>query len=165
MGAVRAATSTSQILVGPSVSLRGIVVALADGVRTTLNDVDSLDIQVEPRFVLTPTPLTIDVYPGAVARDGESAAFDDVSGGYLLTVRARINTPDYDAAYDILLSLMDDDDDLCLALAVMDDTSLGGLSTDVDARDQTGLQVYDALDGEGGYLGFQLTALVLPAHS
>lgn len=145
--------------------LREIVVEMSDQIRSTLNGATAIDIQVEPRFVLTPTPLTIDIYPGSAARDGATAAFDDVSGGYLLTVRARINTPDYDAAYDILLSLMDDDDSLCLALAVMDDTTLGGLSTDVDARDQTGLQVYEALDGEGGYLGFQLTALVLAARS
>lgn len=145
--------------------LRAIVVEMADQIRATLNGATSLDVQVEPRMVLTPTPLTIDIYPGNLSRDAETAAFDDISGGYLLTVRSRINTPDYDAAYDILLSLMDDDDPLCLALAVMDDGTLNGLATDVDVRDHTGLQVYEALDGEGGYLGFQFTALVLAARS
>lgn len=116
-------------------------------------------------MVLTPTPLTIDIYPGNLSRDAQTAAFDDVSGGYLLTVRARINTPDFDAAYDILLSLMDDADALCLALAVLDDQTLNGYATSIAVVDHTGLQLFEALDGEGGYLGFQFTALVLAAQS
>lgn len=145
--------------------LADITVAMADQIRTALDGVDSVDVQVEPRMVLTPTPLTIDIYPGDIARDSDSAAFDDVDGGYLLTVRSRINTPDFDAAYDVLIQLMDDEDDLCLPLVLLDDPILGGHAASVDIRNPTGLRLYEALDGDGGYLGWQFTALVLPAKS
>lgn len=144
--------------------MRDILVEMADQIRATLDGATSIDIQVEPRMVLSPTPLTVDIYPGDTARDSASAAFDD-DGGYLFTVRARINTPDFDAAYDILLALMDDDDSLCLAQTLLDDPTLNGLASDTDVRDHTGLRLYEVLDGDGGYLGFQFTALVLPAHS
>lgn len=144
--------------------LRDIVVEMADQIRSTLEAVDTIEVQVEPQYVLTPSPLTIDIYPGDTARDSASAAFGD-NGGYLLTVRARINTPDPDAAYDVLLSLMDDDDDLCLAQALLDEPTLNGYASDVDILNPTGLRAYETLSGEGAYLGFQFTALVLPAHS
>jgi hypothetical protein len=145
--------------------LADITVAMADQIRDALDGVDSIPIQVEPRMVLTPTPLTIDIYPGDLARDADSAAFDDVDGGYLFTVRSRINTPDFDAAYDVLIALMDDDDPLCLPLVLLDDPTLNGYATSIDVRNPTGLRLYEALDGDGGYLGWQFTALVLPAKS
>jgi hypothetical protein len=143
--------------------LRDIVREMADQIRTVV-DSSAFPIQVEPQYVLTPTPLTIDIYPGEVSRDSATAAFGD-DGGYLLTVRARINTPDYDSAYDVLLSLWDDDDPLCLALALLDAPTLNGYASSMDVRDPTGLRAYETPSGEGAYLGFQFTALVLPAHS
>jgi len=144
--------------------LRDIVDALADQIRNTVTDAD-FGVQVEPTYVLTPSPLTIDIYPGDPARDADTAGFDDVSGGYLLTVRARINTPDFDAAYDVLLSLMDDEDPMSLAAAVDDDPTLNGYASDTDVRDFTGLRAYETPDGVSAYLGFQVTALVIPARS
>jgi hypothetical protein len=144
--------------------LRDIVGEMADQIRGTLQSVNTVEVQVEPRMVITPSPLTIDIYPGDPARDAASAAFGD-DGGYLLTVRSRINTPDFDSAYDVLLSLMDDDDSLCLAQALLDEPTLNGYASDVDVRDHTGLRAYETPSGEGAYLGFQFTALVLPAHS
>lgn len=142
-----------------------ILTQMADQIRVTLEDVDTIEVQVEPQFILNPSPLTVDIYPGDVSRDAESAAFDDVSGGYLLTVRSRINTPDFDAAYDVLLSLMDDDDDLCLAQTLLADPTLGGYASDLDVRDHTGLRAYETPNGDGAHLGFQFTANVLPARS
>lgn len=151
---------------GPRVSgLRAIIDEMADQIRDTLDAVDTIELQVEPRMVLNPSPLTIDIYPGDLSRDAQSAAFDDVNGGYLLTVRSRINTPDFDAAYDILLSLMDDDDDLCLAVALVNEPTLNGYATSLDVRDFTGLRAYESLSGQGAHLGFQFTVLVLPAES
>lgn len=144
--------------------LRDILEAMADQIRTAIVDVD-LDVQVEHRYVLNPSPLTIDMYLGDVARDRDSAAFDDVSGGYLITVRARINTPDFDAAYDVLLRTMDDTDDLSIAEAVLEDPTLNGYANSVDVRDFTGLRVFEHPSGEGGHLGFQFTAMVIPANS
>lgn len=145
--------------------LRAIVDEMADQIRSTLEAVDTIEVQVEPRMVLNPSPLTIDIYPGDLARDGQSAAFDDVSGGYFITVRARINTADFDSAYDILLALMDDDDDLCLGVALVDEPTLNGYATSLDVRDVTGLRAYESLSGEGAHLGFQFTVLVIAAES
>lgn len=144
--------------------LGDIVNEMVDQIRAGLSSA-AFDIQVEPRMVLTPTPLTIDIYPGDISRDADSAAFDDVNGGYLLTVRSRINTPDFDAAYDILIALMDDEDPLCLPLILLDDPTLNGNAMTLDVRDPTGMRLYEALDGEGGYLGWQFTALVIAAKS
>ena len=143
--------------------LRDIVTAMADQIRSVV-DSSGFPIQVEPQYVIVPTPLTVDIYPGDVSRDADTRAFGD-DGGYLFTVRARINTPDFDSAYDALLSLMDDDDALCLALALLDGPTLNGYASSVDVRDPTGLRAFETPNGDGAYLGFQFTAIVLPAHS
>lgn len=145
--------------------LRDILDAAADQIRSTLAALDATDVQVEPRMVLNPTPLTIDLYPGDPSRDTGTAAFDDINGGYLITVRARIGTVDFDAGYDLLISLMDDDDQLCLAQALLDDPTLNGYAADIDVRDPTGLRAYEHPSGEGGHLGFQLTLLAIPART
>jgi hypothetical protein len=145
--------------------LRDVVTELADQVRAVLVSADVLDVQVEPRMVLNPSPLTIDFYPGDPSRDAASAAFDELSGGYLITARARINTPDFDASYDHLLSLMDDEDEICLAAAVEDDPTLNGHATSVSVQEFSGLRAYEHPSGEGAHLGFQLLVLVIPARS
>ncbi len=146
--------------------LRAITEAMADQIRDVLEDVDTIDVQVEPRWILNPTPLSIDIYPGSGIRDLDSAAFDD-DGAYRLTVRARINTPDFDAAYDVLISLMDDEDPLHLASAIVEDPTLGDTASSVHISplDQSGLQAYEHPSGEGAHLGFQVVALVFPARS
>lgn len=138
---------------------------MADQIRAALVTVTDVDIQVEPRMILSPSPPSIDIYPGEQSRDSETAAFDDVNGGYLFTVRARINTTDDVAAQDLLLAFMDDTDDLCLALALLDDPTLNALASDVDVRNPTGYIVYPEPTGEGAWLGFQFTALVIPANT
>lgn len=144
--------------------LRDVLEAMSDQIRSALDTAD-LPVQVEPRMVLEPTPLTIDLFPGDVARDHDTAGFDDVDGGYLLTVRARINTPDFDAAYDVLLSLMDDEDDLCLVQSLYDDPTLGGYAADVNLVEQTGLRAYEHPSGQGAHLGCQWNFLVIAAKS
>lgn len=145
--------------------LQDIIGATADQIRTTLVAANQLDVQVEPRWVIAPSPLTIDVIPANFVRSPETAAFGDITGGYLLTVRARIGTADFDASYDILIELMDDDSQLSLAGAVADDTTLGGFATDITLRDFTGLTGFERIDGSGGDLGFQFNVLAIPATS
>ena len=138
---------------------------MADQIRAAVVTVTDVDVQVEPRMVLSPTPPTIDIYPGDAARDGESAAFDDVNGGYLFTVRARVNTADQDAGQDLLLAFMDDTNDLCIALALLDEPTLNGYASSIDVRDVSGYRLFEHPSGDGAYLGFQFTALVLAANS
>src|SRR5688572_2096583 len=88
---------------------------MAAQIRDVLAPVTDVDVQVEPRMVLSPTVPSIDIYPGDPSRDTDSAAFDDLSGGYLFTVRARVGTTDDNAGQDLLLAFMDDTDALCLA--------------------------------------------------
>lgn len=125
-----------------------------------------LDIQVARRFMLTPTPPCIDLYPGDPSREDSTANFDDELGnpGYLITVRTRIATGDYDAAYDWLLETMDDESDLCLPLLFVDE-SLNGHAMQVDIRNASGLRAYEDVSGNGAYLGWQFTALVMAAKS
>lgn len=130
---------------------------LANLIRDTLDDVN-FPVQVEPRMIFNPTPLSIDIYPAAVSRDDATAAFGDISGGYLLTVRARINRDDTDAAQDVLLALMDDEDPLCLGAALHED-DLNGYATSVSVTDPSGFLVFDP------HVGVTWSVLVIPAVS
>lgn len=145
-------------------SLQTLATRMADQIRNVLENAD-MTVQVEPRMVIVPTPLTVDIYPADVARDSQSAAFNDVNGGYLFTVRSRINTPDFDAAYDVLMQTMDDQDDLCIPLALLDDTTLNGNAQTLDVLDPTGLRAYERVDGSGADLGWQFTCNVIAAKS
>lgn len=142
-----------------------IMEEMADQIRTAVVSVTDVDVQVEPRMVLSPTPPTIDIYPGNVARDQPSAAFDDVNGGYFFTVRARVNTADQDAGQDLLLAFMDDTNDLCIAVALLDEPTLNGYASSLDVRDVSGYRLFEHPSGEGAYLGFEFTALVLAGDS
>jgi hypothetical protein len=75
--------------------------------------------------------LCIDIYPGAPARSSDAAGFDDLSGFYVVTVRARVNVNDGNEAQDLLIDMNDDSHDLCVAAAIESDQSLGGWATQV----------------------------------
>jgi hypothetical protein len=139
--------------------------ALVEQIRNVTETVTDYPVQVERGYLFNPTPPSVDVYFGDVARDALSAAFDDVSGGYLFTVRARASTADSDAGQEILWRFADDTDELCLALAILDDPTLNGYASDVDVRDFTGLRGYEHPSGQGWFLGFQFTTLVLAGES
>ena len=137
---------------------------MAEQIRNVLEGA-SMTCQVEPRMVIVPSPLTVDIYPADVSRDSTSAGFNDVNGGYLFTVRSRINAPDFDAAYDTLMQTMDDQDDLCIPLALLDDKTLNGNAQTLDVLDPTGLRAYERVDGSGADLGWQFTCNVIAANS
>jgi hypothetical protein len=143
--------------------------AMADQIAGSVDGLvingNTVNVQVEPKLVVNPTPPTIDIYPGSVARDTESAAFDDISGGYLLTVRTRVSTADNEAGQDLLLRFMDDTDDLCIAAALFADPTLDGWASSLTMRDPTGYTMFPDPGGEGALLGFSFTAIVLPATS
>ena len=146
--------------------MRELMDAMADQISAAVDALtpDNIYVQVEPRMVINPTPPSIDIYPGAVGRDQQTAAFGD-DGGYLFTVRARVSTADNEAGQDLLLRFMDDTDDMCIGLALADEPTLGGYASSLDIRDVTGYLPYDSIGNEGALLGFQFTAVVLPAES
>jgi hypothetical protein len=140
-----------------------IKIAMADQIRTTVAAVTDVDVQVEPMRIFNPTPPTVDIYWGARSRDEGSAAFDDVSGAYLFTVRARVPTSDHDAGRALLDEFADDTSDLCLAQALLDDPTLNGYVTSIDVREFSGETVY--VEGDSELLGFQFTVMAIPADS
>lgn len=146
----------------PSAENADLLDAMADQIRTAMADVTDIDVQVEPRMVSAPSPPTIDMYPGDVSRGTEAAAFG-VEGEFLFTVRARVNENDANANQDLLLALMDDVNDLSIALALLDEPTLGGLATSLDCVDPTGYVLYPF--GGDTLLGFQFTAKVIRADS
>ena len=122
------------------------------------------DIQVYAGIIWNPTSPTIDLYPGGLARNGASAAFDEISGGYLFTVRARVITPDVDAAQTLLWRFMDDTDDMSIAGALMADPTLNGYASTLSIRDIGGAIPYP-VGPAGEMLGFSFTCEVIAGES
>lgn len=141
-----------------------VMEAMADQIRDVMEATTDIAVQVEPKMVLLPTPPCIDIYPGDVSRFADSRAFPD-DGGYQFTVRARVTTADTTAGQDLLLAFMDDTNPLCIGLALVDDPTLNGYASSVDIRDVSGYRLFEHPSGDGAYLGFQFTAIVLPAES
>jgi len=134
---------------------------LADQIRAAVVAVTDIDIQVEPRMVMSPSPPSIDIYPAPDSRDTTSAGYGDLDGAYMLTVRARVDPSDHDAGQDVLLAFMDDEDDLCIAAAIEDDPTLNGLAASVDVVSTSGFGSF----ADGAYVGCQWTVRIINATS
>ena len=108
---------------------------LADVLRGTVGAelaAANIDIQIEPRLVTSPSaPLCIDIYQADLARSSAAAAMGDISGQYVLTVRARANPSDGDELQDILIDMLDDFHDLSVGAALESVPLLDGYATDV----------------------------------
>lgn len=132
--------------------LEGLAQVLRDTVADELAD-SSIDIEVEPRMVLEPSaPICVDVYPGSPSRVSDGAAFGDLSGLYVLTVRARVSANDGDEAQAVLLDMIDDLHALSVAAALESDQALDGYATFV-AVDP---------DGFSGLLEFPASTVAMP---
>jgi hypothetical protein len=90
---------------------------------------------------------------------------DDLSGGYLITVRARVSTADNYAGQDLLLAFMDDENELSVAAALGEDTTLNGTCASLDVVGQSGYVLAPDPGGEGALLACLWTVLVLPNHA
>lgn len=134
--------------------------ALADQLRTALVPVIP-DLQVEPRRVMRPSPPTLDVLLGDTAQTAIAFGAAEVELVYL--IRARVGTPDRDAAGDLLDELADPVGDGSVVLAIMADPTLGGtVSQAVVTAGPSGELLFPALDGQGDYLGCTWTVTVTP---
>lgn len=97
-----------------------------------------IPVEVHGRYVAAPGSYPcVDMYPGDVARGRDAAAFG-VDGEFLFTVRVRVQTNDADANQELLLNMMDDQNDLSVPMALLDEPTLGGLASDLDIIDATG---------------------------
>lgn len=124
------------------------------------------EAQVHGRRQFSPTPPSIDIYPGDPFRDSTdgTAGFQDVNGALIATVRARVNTADNFAGQELLLRLMDEEDDISVAAALMDDQTLNGLASSVSVDGNSGyLQYIDS--GAQPFLGCEWRVRVLRVYS
>lgn len=145
-------------------TLAQILDAMADQIRDALDDVTNVDLQVEPRMVLSPTPPTIDLYPGDPSTDPTLAAYGEKWGGEIVTVRVRVSPSDSNAGQDLLLALMDDEDPLSIVLALDDDPTLAGLASTLAVQSRTGYTLFPDLTGDA-YLGCTFGVVVVKARS
>lgn len=145
-------------------TLAEILDEMADQIRNVVSQVTDVDVQVEPGMLLNPSPPTIDLYPFDPSTDTETAAFGELTGGELITIRARIATADNTEGQRLLWAFMDDQDPLSIAAAVTDDPTLNGMGR-IDIQSRSGYQLFPTAQGDGLHLGCRWTALVLKAYS
>lgn len=145
--------------------LRDILEAIRNALDATITAAGlPYPVQVETGMLLNPSPPTVDVYVTDPAREFRSAGFGDVAGGYQITVRARVQTADNDAGQSLLISFMDDTDDLCLPLALLSEPTLNQTAASCDLVNVSGHRAYETPDGNA-HLGSQWDFVVLPARS
>lgn len=145
-----------------------IMLALADQIALALtggttspgtSDPAVADLAVNPRLVWNPTPPAIDIYPADPFQDG--IAFGKGNSEMFFVVRARVDTPDHEAAQDLLLSLMDPVGVSSVAAAIIEDRTLGGVVEDVTVEGPSDYGVF--IDpGGGALLGCTWKARVTP---
>lgn len=152
----------------PTASLVELIEEMADQIRVAMDAATAgtdISVQVEPLRVFTPSPPTIDIFPADEFRALDGAGFGDVYGHHRFTVRARIDTGDADASQEILVDMMDDESDYCVARALLDEPTLNGLAADLTVESFPGFRQY-VDPGEGGaYLGVEWSVLVARAYS
>jgi hypothetical protein len=129
---------------------------------------DVWDFQVEPWAITSPTPPAIDIYYGGRADVQDAGNFgstvEEMAEGFVMVVRARVGTNDYEGNQDVLYVLSDRTDEHSLVQALEDDPTLNGHAQDVWLISDTGLSLVSALDGAVHY-GNVWRFLVIPAWS
>lgn len=145
-------------------SLTGIVDELAAALDDVLGTAELGEdaAQIVPRLNLSPTGVSIDIFPADPFRTEEAAGFGEISGAHVFTVRARVEG-DVDGVQERLLQMMDDEHDLCVAAALASDQTLNGLASSVDVDGPTGFRVY--ADNPGAMLGVEWTVSIIRAVS
>lgn len=136
---------------------------LADQLQTAIDpDPDVGLMQIVALRNFNPTPPSIDIYPADPSRDSfDTAGFNEIGGELDLTVRARVTTADNLAGQKLLLRFMDDQDSICVAGILMDDQTLGGLTSSVYVDGFTGFELHDGADAGGPLLGVRWHVRVL----
>lgn len=170
MGPPRPQARAAETVLGGRVSS---IRAIKEAIAAALDDVmgpaalGEDAIQVVSRVNFEPqAPTSVDIIDGdygGTARDPESAGFGDIDGAYIFTIRARVTTPDSDAAQDQLEALRDDEHELCLAAALEADPTLGGVVGQLAVDNPVALRVFD--DPPGAMLGCSWRVRVINATS
>lgn len=129
----------------------------------TMVSASNYEIAVAGEMLFNPSTTAIDVYPADPFRDPQYAAMGDVNGSYEFIVRARTGMNDLSSGQTILLDLMDDESDVCVAVAVGDDPTLNGYARDVFVGNPSGFQAF--VSPEGTLVGVTWPVTVIAAYS
>lgn len=141
---------------------------MADQIRDAVSG-HGWDFQVEPGYIVSPTPPTIDIHPGAPGESLEPGAFGelaaDMGDGIWVDVRCRVKSADPRAGQEILFELLDPESELSLVQALYDDPTIGGYAADVSLGDTSGFIPIPTIEGGGYLVGVVWRFLVIPARS
>lgn len=147
----------------PTASLIDLLAQMANTLRAAVSDIE-FPVQVEPRYIIGASPPSLDIFPSDPFRGDTSTGFGAIAGELLFTVRARVSG-DRDAEQDLLLALMDEEDDLSVAVALMDDQTLNGFASSVDVDGPSGYRQYIEAGDQAPLLGCEWKVTVLRAQS
>ena len=137
---------------------------MADLVRAAVAG-NGVDVQVEPRRVLNPTPPTVDIYVGDPAKGFDAAGFGDMAGEDIYTVRLRVGITDYEENHELLYDFMDEESPLCVPMAILQEDTLNGLVNSIDITSFSGELLFPNLEGTMVHIGCQWGFQVIPARS
>ena len=140
-------------------SLLEIQDALAAQLETVLGPLIQ-NLQVSGRWIVSPTPPTLDVMPSNPFQ--EIISFGAYTEIYL-DVRARVHTADNVGGQDALLEMMDTNAATSVMRAIISDKTLGGVvgSCSIDTG-PAGLQEMRDSGGQGSWLGTIWRVRVMP---
>lgn len=145
-------------------TLAEILDEMGNAIRKVIDNTTDVDVQVEPRMVLDPTPPCVDMYPSDPSNDQALAGFGEDVGGELITIRVRVSTADHEAGQDLLLALMDDEDPLSVITALLDEPTLNGLCSTIYMPSRSGYMLFPVPDG-GALIGCLLNVVAVKARS
>jgi hypothetical protein len=135
------------------------LIEIATAMKTQLDAVfTGLDVQVSATRTFDPSPPAIDIYPPDDTEPEPEAAlgFGQIVGEETIvwTVRARVNTADYEGGQLLLLEFADPASSYCVASALEDEQTLNGYVSSVNVGSPSGHRFYSDV-GEGPHLGIQ----------
>ena len=133
-----------------------IMDALAEQLTAELTVIE--DLQVENRLHPSPTPPSIDIYPGAPFTEIISYG---AMRQYWFIVRARVSTADNEAGQELLLAMMDQGTDESVEDAIRSTSTYAGAKLgDVEGPTEFGIFVDSG--GEGSLLGCTWRVALIP---
>ncbi len=143
-------------------TLLEIMDALAAQLHSKL-DGEIPGIQIEGRMNINPSPdpVALDIYPGDPFQEPD--AFGLGENDIMLTIRARVNTPDSEGAQDALLALMDPKAATSVEQAVLSDTTLSSVVGNLRIESPaSNYGIFPDASGAAAFLGCTWTVRIIP---
>jgi hypothetical protein len=138
----------------PDATFQQIQDAMADQIRTVIDgEIDG--VQVEPRMVVTPASVCVDIYPGTPFYIQIGMGRAEIEVRY--TVRARVSTIEHEGAQGLLLDMLDPRSSASIVQALAANKTLNGKVDYVVLEEEgaSGFQIFEDAGGQGKYMGCQ----------